>query len=216
MKSILLLVLSIVISFAATYIFVKPPVKSSANANKIDKLQDTASSFSLEEAPNKSLRGKLAKIAGDVKIQTRKATEPAALSSETEIQQGEVLVTGEDGSLTVEFKNGARLRVSAESNVDFAQTLPEHIVIVQKEGNVRYQSAKNSVMSVRSMHLLADIAAGSDVTIEKDAELLNFTVKKGSVKMAFNDLENITTKIIVAEGETYVFNDDTREGEITN
>lgn len=215
MKSLFLFFITIGIGFAIGYSLAPSSMKSPISSDEKDIANGSKNFFSLEQAPSKSLRGRLRSIVGDVKLQSRLATEPAALSSEAEILQGEALATGEDGSLTVEFENGALLNISAESHVDFVQTLPEHIVMIQKEGIVEYQPAKNSFLSVRSMHLLADITAGTYVTIEKDAEFLIFTVKKGSVNVAFNNLENVTTKAIIAEGETYIFNDDTREGEIT-
>lgn len=216
MKSVFLFFTAIVISFSAAYIFVKQPVKTTIITHKKDSISIQNDFFSLDEAPSTSLRGSLSKVAGEVNLQTRLATEPAALSSAKRIQQGEALVTGEDGSLVVTFSDKVAMNISAGSNVDFVQTLPEHIVVIQREGSVEYKTEPEALVSVRSMHLVADIASGSDITLEKDAELLTFTVEKGSVIVAYNNLDNVTTKEMIAEGETYVFNDDTREGEVAH
>lgn len=172
------------------------------------------SPFLLEKAPSKSLRGKIVSMSGDIGWQSRVATEPAALKEPRILQQGEELVTGDDGEATVEFST-VSMTVAPETKISFIQTLPESIVLSQPEGIVTYANEEGKNFSMKSMHLLVQLNEGViDVSVDKETHFITIDVQKGSITTAFNDLEYKSTVETTEEGQRFVFNDDERVSSI--
>ncbi len=212
MKALFLFLIFLIIGIISGVFFFmpdsKPPIISPVAKTSNDSF------FSLEDPPSQSLQGEISSVVGDVLWQSRLATEPAALAENRKVRQGELVATGEDGSLEIHFEGEAEISVSPNSKLDFVQTLPKHIVVVQSSGSARYKTESLAGISVRSLHLLGVISKSSDVEVENEEGDLTIIVHSGSVKVGFNDLENLTTTVNVGEGETYVYDDEARSGEI--
>jgi len=151
-------------------------------------------------------------FSGIIKWQSRIATQAAQISSPVPIQQGEQLETGDNGKATIEFPNVSLINISPDSQINFAQTLPVNLVMVQNKGMVEYQKLGENEISVRVLHLLIEQVAGDmTISIDKDQPWVIVYIKKGMVKIAYNDSQNISQEVTVNEGQQLSFNDLTRE-----
>lgn len=213
MKSFVLVAISILVGFLIVF-FLNPIQLTTRNTVRFESSPEADSSYSFEGAPTQSLIGKMTSIQGEVFWQSRTATEPSRLVSPVAVLQAEIVATGEDGASEVEFENGARVAVAAESNVEFVQTLPSHIVINHKAGSARYVAINNGSLAVRSLNVLAELGADTSVLIEREEGYLTFVVEKGVVTVAFNDLDNVSTTMRIREGERYIYNSDERSGQV--
>lgn len=84
--------------------------------------------------------------------------------------------------------------------------------MVQSKGVVEYQKLGDKEISVRALHLLIEQLSGDTiVSINKDKPLITVTTKKGTVKIAYNDSQNISQELVVDEGKRLSFDDETRE-----
>lgn len=170
--------------------------------------------FSFDEAPKNSLRGKIVSMSGDVQWTSRTATEPAKLNTGISLQQGEKVSTGTDSLLTIDFSGAATATLSASSVIDIDQALPQNLVFKQTAGSVSYGS-ENTALSVKALHLLAYSEKGM-MKLTQDSETGTLTVKalKGEVRLGFNDLDYQSIAVTLAEGETYTYDDTTRTGSV--
>ncbi len=207
MKQIGLFIFSVIIGLLSIWIINPESPKSNTS---VTSSATKSLGFSLEEPPSKSLKGTIISM---VQWESRLATRPAVLITPIQLQQGETVIMGEDGSAEVEFENGVNIEISSNSALEFAQTLSQHIVINQKYGAAKYQTV-NAGVSIRSLHLLADLRANTDVEIENKEGILTFIVHTGGVQIAFNDLENVIATTTINEGETYVYNNEERSGQV--
>ncbi len=179
---------------------------------KLTKQKSTQTSFSLQKAPTESLQGKIATFSGIIKWQSRMATEAARVNLPTFIQQGEQIETDYTGKLTIEFPGVSLIKISPDSQINFAQTLPANIVLVQSKGSVQYQKLGKENISARVLHLLIQQTSGDMiVSISKDKPHITINIKKGEATIAYNDAENISQEVTINEGKQLIFNDLTRE-----
>lgn len=168
--------------------------------------------FDPQKAPSESLKGAITSFSGIVKWQSRIATEAAQISFKVPIQQGEQIETEADGRATVEFQNVCSVRILPNSKVNFAQTLPTNLVMVQRQGSVEYQKLGEDNLSVRVLHLLIELNSGdATISISQDQPQVFVYVKKGSITVAFNDAHNISQEITVKQDQELDFNDITRQ-----
>lgn len=205
------------ISFSGTYFILKykdsfKEIKGETSSVEESNIKTEVSNFSLENAPTESLRGKITKLTGDVAWQSRVATEEAKVENLTEVQQGERVVTGTDGSLAISFENAVNISISKNSDLDIVQTLPVNLVFLQNSGIVNYEKTGDSPVSVRSMHLIAVGSKEINVNVDKEKSLTTIKNVDGELKITFNDLNFNVKEITVTKGKTYVFNDKTRRG----
>ncbi len=171
--------------------------------------------FSLDNPPSDSLIGNIATMSGIIDWQSRAATEPAKLHTPVQIEQGELLQTEDTGAATVQFTNCCSLIVSPDTQVNFVQTLPANVVIGQPSGTVEYSVTNSIPLAVRSLDLLININTGNVIfSVSKTQPFISVYVKKGSMQASFNDLNYNSTVIPVTAGETFYFNDTTREENI--
>jgi hypothetical protein len=174
------------------------------------------SRFSLEKAPSQSLVGSIAEMTGEVKHEPRLATESAKIDKPISIQQGEILETGADGGLTLNFKDNAEVKIEEDSRVNVVQTLPANIVFAQTRGTATYKKLSNAPLSVRSMHLLIENGGEIKVSIDSEEPVITVVAVTGEVKIAFNNLNLDSQVITLEEGKTMVFNDTARRPLIEN
>ncbi len=52
------------------------------------------------------------------------------------------------------------------------------------------------------------------IVIDEKIGRIDITVKRGSVRIAFNDLKNVSNVISLYEGDRYLFDDKKRQGNI--
>ncbi len=207
-------ILAAVLGSLAAYLYIKQPVGLAGitTAQFIIKHTLKPSPFNPEIAPSDSMKGKIATYSGVVKWQSRVATEAAQIKLPDFIQQGETLETGDFGRTTVKFPGVSRIILFSQTKLDFAQTLPANIVLVQGKGKVEYQKLGDKDISVRALHLLIEQLWGNVVvSMSKDDPTMTVDVRSGAVKIAYNDSQNISREETVNTGQWLVFDDKTRE-----
>lgn len=211
MKIPVLLILCVLIGTVVSFIYLKV---TSPQANKdLISPKINSSKFSLEKAPTESLRANVSSMSGKTKWQSRIATEPGELTTPVSLQQGEKVVTGDDGNISFEFSQTTKIALLPKTELELIQTLPKAIVFKQNKGQAEYQKIDSNPLSVRSFHLLIKQNDGDMVvSIDDKKPLININVLKGSITLAFNDLQNQSNVVSVNQGQEYIFNDETREG----
>jgi len=169
------------------------------------------SSFSIENAPLQSLRGKITSMTGEISWQGRIATEAARIYSPVTIQQGEKLITGEKSSLNLDFKNGCLVEFLPETEIEVIQTLPENIVFLQSSGTAKYVKTGDYPLSVRIKSLLVQGDGNIVISINPEDLLITLDLKSGTAIAAYNDLDYLSHEVMFQAGEILVFNDGTRK-----
>ncbi len=169
--------------------------------------------FSLENAPADSLRGKIATLSGDVKWQDRVATQSSQITSPVTIQQGEELITGDNGKVQVEIPTAVIINISPKTNLSFVQTLPQNVVFSQTKGKVEYQKTGTVPVSIRVLRLLVEERQGDiTISISNIKPITTINVRVGSVTVAYNDPQNVSIVKTLDSGKQFIFNNDTKEG----
>lgn len=170
-----------------------------------------ASSFSLNNAPSKSLRGTIVSLFGDVGWQSRIATEPAQITKPMQIQQGEKIVVKEEGLAHVAFSRIVDIAIYPKTEIDFIQTLPSNILIEQNSGKSDYIKINNNSLSIRSLGLLIKIIQGEiTVSVSENQPYITVDIKKGSITAGYNDLDYTTQTLSVSSHERLIFRTDTK------
>lgn len=167
--------------------------------------------FSLEKAPTQSLTGNIISFSGSVNWQSRIATQPAQLTTPVSFAQGEKIVTGDNGNLTLELGSGCLITISPKTELSLIQTLPANIVFEQESGTVNYTQIVNTPLTIRSLDLLTQIGSGSaNIITDKPEGLVTVEVNKGFVTIGYNDAKFISQVATVEAGRQVIFNDETR------
>lgn len=180
---------------------------------KEDKVNNSI--ISIKNPPKDSLKGEITKILGKVKWESRIATEPATITQKQIIQQGEQIVTQDDGETTIEFKNVGIFNMSHDSDLSFIQTLPGNFLINQALGTADYLKNGDVPLSIRALHLLIQIDSGEiKVNINKEKPIITIDVLKGKINLAFNNIDYVSTVAEINAGERYIFNDSQRVGSL--
>ncbi|MDO8611026.1 MAG: hypothetical protein Q7R95_10905 [bacterium] len=173
--------------------------------------------FSIETAPKNSEVGTIQSMSGTIKWGSRIAiaTEGAQITKPVPIQQGEELMSGEDGSAIIHYQSGLTISLSPNSHISFIQMLSTNFVLNQLKGTIEYEKNSPIPLGIRSLHLLMQMDNG-DIQIVTDEKigLIEITVKRGSVRIAFNDLQNISNVVSLSQGDQYLFDDKKRQGNI--
>ncbi len=185
---------------------------SSTPMGERENIKTYVSSFSLEKAPSQSLKGNISDMDGEIKWQARMATEAAKINSPIEIQQGENLFTGEDGSFTLTFLGVCIVDIIENTEIDVIQTLPKNIVFSQIDGTVTYSNLGENPITVRTSYLLTQF--DGDIKIVRDSEKSTITISviTGNAIFAYNDKELVSHTVEAKNGQTYTFNYGTRQG----
>jgi len=173
--------------------------------------ESAVSDFSLENAPSKSLRGEITSMKGELKWQSRLATESAELLEPITVQQGEKVVTGEKSSMSIDF-GACNLDLFSGTELEIIQTLPENILFHQISGDVDYVKTGDYPISVRVDYLLIEANGDFSVSVNPDWPIVYVTMKSGSAVAAYNDLNFLSHEINITKGKTFTFNYDTRRG----
>ena len=207
-KNIVIFLVFFSIGFGSIFFYTKQTTQKKAEVRKV---LASKSAFSMENAPKNSITGEITSLSGDVTWESRVATEPAVLVSNTKIQQGEILYTGPTGALTVTFPSLGEVRLSPNTEVSIMQALATSFVLSQPTGTVTYTSEETTPISIRSLHMLANITGNAVMTVDDLYGVITISVTDGDVTIAYNNTENISQVEIISKEETATFNDETRE-----
>ena len=171
--------------------------------------------FSIENAPSKSLSGNVASVSGNVAWQSRIASFATLINSPVKLQQGEKINTQSNGKAVINFPQVATITVSANTQLNFIQTLPANFVVDQAQGLSIYDKNGDIPLSVRALDLLVNVKTGTcSVFVDKDTSNIAVAVSTGSAMIAFNDTNNNTNILTINKGEEYLFNNNTKLGKI--
>lgn len=170
------------------------------------------SSFSLDLAPSKSLRGTIVSLSGEVGWQSRTATQPAQISKLIQIQQGEGIATKDTGRVTVVFSKIADIIIDPETEINFIQTLPTNILIEQNSGTVDYEALNANSLNVRIQNLIIKINKGKvTASINKEQTHITVDVKEGTITAGYNDLNYVTRVVNIDSDNRFTFRTDTKK-----
>lgn len=214
MKNLITFILFALIGIGATIIFIKA-LPQAAVRQPIKLPSFSQNQFSLENAPSESIKGKIATLSGDVKWQNRVATQAAQIVNPQVIQQGEELITGDDGLVSVEIPTAGQISISPKTDISFVQTLPQNVVFAQTKGKAEYLKTGSFPISIRSLSLLIQIESGDIiVSLSEATPIVTIEVKDGLITVAYNDSQNVSQVLKIESGKRFVFNNDTLQGVI--
>ena len=168
--------------------------------------------FSLSAQPSKSLNGRLSYISGDVLWQSRIATQSSLITTNRIIQQGEEIDTGSKGKATLSLGT-VIATIASNSQLAIIQTLPNNIVLNQKDGFLQYKKSDDSIpFSVRGLDLLINLHEGeSSVQVSKDISQIQLVVINGSAEVAYTDTKNMSITKNILPGQRFIFNNNTKK-----
>jgi len=167
--------------------------------------------FSIEQAPKDSLKATIKELTGMVSWESRTAIAPSILKKDVLIQQGENLLTENDGKVTLQYADQAEVYISPKTAVAIIQTLPANFVFSQASGSAEYKKMGKIPVSVRSYHLIVLIDGDSTVSVDNATGIITVDVKKGTAKVGFNDLDYVSQVKDLKEGEKWEYDDTARE-----
>lgn len=171
--------------------------------------------FSIEKAPKNSGKGTIQSMSGTIKWQSRIATEPAQITKPVPIQQGDELLSGEDGNAVINYLTSLTISLSPNSHISFIQTLPTNFVFNQINGTIEYQKNNPTPLAIRSLHLLTQMDNGDiQIVVDEKTARVEIAVKQGSARIAFNDLNNVSNVVSLSQGDYYQFDDRKRQGNV--
>lgn len=171
--------------------------------------------FSLENAPEDSLKGTIASMSGTVNWQSRTAKTFVQLKSPRLIQQGEELSTGRSGKAGVLIQKAAAIILSPNSDVNFIQMLPINLVMEQDKGTVIYQDAGQSAMSVKTLDLITAVnRAWAVISVDSKTQTVTVIAQKSSITEGYVDSQGNSNVVTVNAGQKFVFDDTTQEGTV--
>lgn len=208
------LVAGITLAAGVFYYMNKPETAAVATVTPVQE-QPRGTAFSMEQAPQLSLRGTLSDITGQPFWFSRTATEPASLLPSQTIQQGERILASESGTLTVTFGDAASLTIFPKADIEIIQTLPVNLVFGQRAGDAEYRATGVSPVSFRSYQALFTMQEGRvRVSIDPDTRTVGITVYEGAGKLVFNSVEFVTQMLTVQAGEQVLYDANSRSAEI--
>jgi hypothetical protein len=170
--------------------------------------------FSIAEAPANSLRAKARTVTGLVKWENREAGGVKILRQNQEIQQGEKIITGDDGFAEINF-DGVAVKIASQSSVAFIQTLPVNFVFDQASGSAFYRTLGKIPISVRSFNLISLMDKGAvEFTVNNNLGLITVRVREGKIKLGFNDVDYVSQVLELKQGQLYIFDTAKKTGKI--
>jgi len=132
--------------------------KSNQTNNDIERVKKSPR-FSIQKAPINSEKGTIQSMSGTIKWSSRTAiaTEGTQITKPVPIQQGEELMTGQEGSVSIHYQSGLIISLSPNSHLSFVQMLPTNFVLNQLKGTIEYQKNNSIPLAIRSLHLLTQL-----------------------------------------------------------
>jgi hypothetical protein len=211
MKSILLLIVTVLIGFGLTYLHFHPKTLSSSRSFAVPTPTLSPFIFSPDAPPKYSLIGQISSPSGEINWQSRTATTSSALAGTATVKQGESLITKDHSSVAVNFPETVNITIFSNTSLNFVQTLPINLLISQTQGRAEYLPTGKIPVSVRSLHLLTDITTGDVVvTLNQVTSLVYLDIYSGSVGLGFNNRQFITQAATISAKTRVVYDDITR------
>jgi hypothetical protein len=107
--------------------------------------------------------------------------------------------------------------MDTNSHLSIVQTLPSNSTLIQDSGTIFYKKIDSTLpLGVRVLHLLIQQQSGEmEVSVDDQTPIITIKVSSGAITLAFNDTKNISNVVSIDEGNTYTFDDEKREGEIS-
>ncbi|HCM81837.1 MAG: glycoside hydrolase family 18 [Candidatus Gottesmanbacteria bacterium GW2011_GWA1_44_24b] len=160
--------------------------------------------------PTHALVGSIATMSGVVKKMGRRDEEYQVLEKTGPLVQGESVVAGADGTMTIEFPTQILLNADAWSELSFVDLLPPHVLILQKGGTVTYRLIhKDMPWSIRVLGTLVVLEAG-ELEVSVEGSQATVTLIEGKAIIGSIDAENVTSTYDLQEGQTARINDDAK------
>lgn len=169
----------------------------------------------IENPPSITEKGEITELEGEIKFQKRGSLEFESISEPQQILQGEALITGEDGSAEITFGSNIFFTLQEETEIAVWQSLPEQFVIVHRNGIVTYTNNTDSPFTIRSAPIIAILTNGeAEVIRDEEDGTVSLALTEGSMEIAYNNSDFISQIVELEEGDTFVIDIETREGEI--
>lgn len=212
MRLIVIFLFFLLVGFGSIFVYAYSQHKQNILFNSNSTI---TTKFSLQNAPEDSLKGIIASMSGIVNWQPRTATQAIRLHSPRKIQQGEELGTGKNSGASMVIQNAEEIIESSNSYINFIQMLPINIVIAQSAGTVFYGGTGASSMTVRTLDLITSIdRALAIISFDKSGSTVTVKVQKGSVTEGYIDSDGDSATVTVAAGQQFVFDDTTQTGTV--
>jgi hypothetical protein len=171
--------------------------------------------FSLQNAPSESLKGTIASLSGTVSWLSRTGVKPVQLKGQQVIQQGEEISTGSNGKVVLNIQNDSWLALAPNTHVSIIQLLPQNFVFEQDHGTAGYQNTIQVPVSIKSLDLVTLVNKGIvSLSVDPQKQIVTLSVKKGTAKEGYEDLQNTTNVVTVTAGQTFVFDETNKIGTI--
>jgi hypothetical protein len=171
--------------------------------------------FSLANAPSQTLRGTITIITGKVAWLSRTANKPVIITAPRTIQQGEDLITGSNGNVSITIHNLAFLALSPNTHISFIELLPQNFVINQVKGSVLYENSISVPVSIVTNDLLTIENNGVvSITMEPNSTIISIKVEKGYVTEGYEDLQDNSNVVPLTQGQTFIFDTKAQQGTV--
>lgn len=211
MKLLLVFIFTLCLSFVLTYLYLLTIPTKTEISIKLPTLTAIPVEYNPDLPPKNSLIGEIASPSGEIFWISRTATQPAMLKDISQIKQGEILITKNASQVSVLFPNSVELKLEENSQLEFVQTLPQNLVLIQKTGRVIYQQ-NSAVLSLKTFHLLTNIEGEKVVVTVDDVKKIVFLdIYSGKITLAYNDLNFNSKTQVVTSGARVIFTDDNRK-----
>lgn len=213
MKSAFIFIIFLISGFVGTFLLINKKTSQEVTKPKI-KISEEVSKFSLEKAPSTSLHADITLLTGEVKWQSRVATESSIITTKQQLYQGESLETGKTGKASLAFPN-MLFTLSQDTKLNIIQSLPTSIVLEQQAGEIAYQTTSSTLLGIRISPLLVETQGGEFlISIDEDDGTVTISVKSGIVTTAYNDSDAFSTVEKIEKGQTMTFDPSTRTSSI--
>ena len=209
MKAAFLFIFFLIVGFIATFFLINKQTSEEVSKPNV-KITRESSKFSLEKAPSTSLHGDITTLTGEVQWQSRIATEASTITQKQSIQQGESLMTGKTGKVSLAFPD-MLFNISSSTQLNVIQTLPTSIVLEQPAGKIDFQTTSSTPLSIRTSRILIKSDKGNfSVAIDEDDGMVTISVEDGLVTTAYNDTDNFSTVEKIEADQVLTFDPSTR------
>jgi len=213
MKLFLLFIIFFILGFGGTLFLVNTQTSQEVTKPKA-KTPIESTKFSIENPPSTSLHGDITLLSGEVKWQSRIASEASTITLKQQIKQGESLFTDTTGKVSIAFPD-MLFELSPDTTLNIIQTLPSSTVLEQPKGKIGYQTSSSTPLAIRTYPILTESLGGNfSISIDEDDGTIVISVESGSVAIAYNDSDTISTVHNVKKGETLIFDPSTRTSAI--
>ena len=213
MKNIVLCIVFVLLGFGLMFLFLQRKMKTVVAPKAIiqEEKPSLSPTFSIEPPPSDSIKGIITSQSGHLLWSSRIATAPSELKNNTQIQQGEQLITQEKSTAIVSFPNVGTMTFSEKSDISFIQTLPIDLVVQQNHGTITYIVSGQIPLSIRMRSaLLTTITGTIKISMTDGESVVLISTTDGTAQIGYNDKENISRVFTLRTGQVYEYNSDER------